>query len=91
MVKSATKTVTQKRLKSHLAFRKKLDAKSLTNTANPNSKHIVGQTPVRGFNKIIGLWRQDIRAETNAERQFLINQKTIKEEQNLEQNKSQFL
>ena len=39
--------------------------------------------PVRGgsFNKISRLWRQDIRAETNEERQFLRNQNKVDKEQ----------
>ncbi|MFT8841112.1 MAG: MobP2 family relaxase [Leuconostoc citreum] len=61
---------------------KNLAPNPLANNLNPNSKHIGGQMPVRGgsFNKISRLWRQDIRAETNAERQFLINQKKIEQE-----------
>jgi hypothetical protein len=38
--------------------------------------------PVWGgsFNKISRLWRQDIRAEANAERKFLRNQKKVEQE-----------
>ena len=47
--------------------------------------------PVRGgsFNKISRLWRQDIRAETNAERQFLRNQKKVEQEKAQEEYESQ--
>ncbi|WP_334313914.1 hypothetical protein [Leuconostoc suionicum] len=38
--------------------------------------------PVGGgsFNKISRLWRQNIRTETNVERQFLRNQKKVEQE-----------
>ncbi|MCT4410757.1 hypothetical protein DQM11_04690 [Leuconostoc pseudomesenteroides] len=51
----------------------------LSNIVKTNSKHINDQIPLRSgsFNKIILSWRQDIRAETNAERQFLKNQKKV--------------
>ena len=70
---------------------KKLNSKSLTNTAKQNSKHIGTQMPLRGgsFNKISRLWRQDIRAETNAERQFLRNQKKVEKEKAQEEFESQ--
>lgn len=57
-------------------------SKQLINNVKPNSNHIGDQMPVRGgsFNKIGRLWRQDIRAETNAERQFLRNQKKVERE-----------
>lgn len=47
--------------------------------------------PVLGgsFNKISRLWRQDIRAETNAERRFLRNQKKVEQEKHQEANDSQ--
>lgn len=47
--------------------------------------------PVRGdsFTKISHLWRQDIRAETNAERQFLRNQKKVEQEKAQEEYESQ--
>lgn len=56
----------------------------LFNNANPNAtKHIGDQMPLRGgsFNKISRLLWQDIRAETNAERQFLRNQRKIEQEE----------
>lgn len=58
-------------------------SKPLINNVNSNTtKQIGDQLPVRGgsFNKISRLWRQNIRAETNAERQFLRNQKKIEQE-----------
>ncbi|MCT8390199.1 MobP2 family relaxase [Leuconostoc mesenteroides] len=62
----------------------KLAPKLLLDNINPNitKKHIGDQMPVRGgsFNKISRLWRQDVRAETNAERQFLRNQKKVEQE-----------
>ncbi|OQJ69105.1 hypothetical protein BMS95_10105 [Leuconostoc pseudomesenteroides] len=61
----------------------KLSPNPWFDNVNPNitKKHIGDQMPVQGgsFNKIIRLWRQDIRAETNAERQFLRNQKEIEQ------------
>ncbi|WP_349625721.1 MobP2 family relaxase [Leuconostoc citreum] len=70
---------------------KNLVSKSLINHVNPNSKHIGNQMPVRGgsFNKISRLWRQDISAETNAERQFLKNQKKVEQEKAQEAYESQ--
>ena len=70
---------------------KKMHSKSLTKTANKNSKHIVTQLAVRGgsFNKISRLWRQDICAETSAERQFLKNQKKVEQEKAQEEYESQ--
>ncbi|MFT9469566.1 MobP2 family relaxase [Leuconostoc pseudomesenteroides] len=64
--------------------RKNLVSKSLINNVNPNSKHKGDQMSVKGgsFNKICRLWRQDIRAETNVERQFLRNQKKVEQEKN---------
>lgn len=62
---------------------KKMASKPLINNVNSNTtKQIGDQLPVRGgsFNKISRLWRQNIRAETNAERQFLRNQKKIEQE-----------
>jgi hypothetical protein len=61
---------------------KNLAPKSPSNNVKQNAKHIGDQMPVRGgsFNKISRLWRQDIRAETNAERQFLRNQKKVEQE-----------
>lgn len=49
--------------------------------------------PVRGgsFNKIYRLWLQDIRAETNAERRFLRNQKKVEQEKAQEEYESQRL
>ncbi|MCC8439770.1 MobP2 family relaxase [Leuconostoc pseudomesenteroides] len=72
---------------------KKLNSKSLTNTAKQNSKHIGDQMPLRGgsFNKISRLWRQGIRDETNAERQFLRNQKKAEQEKAQEEYESQRL
>lgn len=62
----------------------KLASKPWLDNVNPNitKKHISDQMPVRGgsFNKISRLWRQDIRDETNAERQFLRNQKKAEQE-----------
>lgn len=55
----------------------------LVNNVNPNTtKHIGDQMPVGGgsFNKISRLWRQNIRTETNVERQFLRNQKKVEQE-----------
>jgi hypothetical protein len=40
-------------------------------------------------NKISRLWRQDIRAETNVERQFLRNQKIVKQEKAQEEYETQ--
>ncbi|CUW12957.1 FIG00773359: hypothetical protein [Leuconostoc inhae] len=70
---------------------KNLAPKSPANNVNQNSKHIGDQMPVRGgsFNKISRLWRQDIRAETNAERQFLRNQKKVEQENAQEEYESQ--
>ncbi|MGR8838343.1 relaxase MobL [Leuconostoc falkenbergense] len=69
----------------------KLPSQPLINNVNPNSKHKGDQLPVRGssFNKISRLWRQDIRAETNAERQFLRNQKKVEQEKAQEGHESQ--
>ncbi|WP_419426711.1 hypothetical protein [Leuconostoc mesenteroides] len=66
-------------------------SKPLINNVKPNSNHIGDQMPVRGgsFNKISRLWRQDIRAETNAERQFLRNQKKVEQEKAQEEYESQ--
>lgn len=60
---------------------KNLDSKPLGNNVTPNSNHIGDQMPVWGgsFNKISRLWWQDIRAETNAERQFLTHQKIVEQ------------
>jgi len=46
------------------------------------SKQIDGAMPILGssFNRISRLWRQNIRAETNAEHQFLRNQKKVEQE-----------
>lgn len=65
--------------------------KPLVNTANPNSQHIGDQMPVRGnsFNKISRLWWQDICVETNAECQFLRNQKKVEQEKDQEEYESQ--
>ncbi|WP_349515001.1 MobP2 family relaxase [Leuconostoc suionicum] len=70
---------------------KNLAPKSPANNVKQNSKHIGDQMPVRGgsFNKISRLWRQDIRAETNAERQFLRNQKKVEQEKAQEEYDSQ--
>ncbi|MBZ5947956.1 IS110 family transposase [Leuconostoc gelidum subsp. gasicomitatum] len=59
--------------------------------SDTNSNHNSNQMPVRGssFNKISRLWRQDIRAETNAERQFLRNQKKVEQEKAQEEYDSQ--
>ncbi|MGO2317237.1 MAG: MobP2 family relaxase [Leuconostoc falkenbergense] len=66
-------------------------SKPLINNVTPNSNHIGDQMPVRGgsFNKISRLWRQDIRAEINAERQFLRNQKKVEQEKAQEEYESQ--
>lgn len=47
--------------------------------------------PVRGgsFNKISRLWQRDICAETNAERQFLRNQKKVEQEKAQDEFESQ--
>ncbi|CUW17855.1 FIG00773359: hypothetical protein [Leuconostoc gelidum subsp. gasicomitatum] len=47
--------------------------------------------PVRGnsFNKISRLWWQDICVETNAECQFLRNQKKVEQEKDQEEYESQ--
>lgn len=68
-----------------------MDSKSLSNTSNQNSKHTGTQMTVLGgsFNKISRLWRQDIRAETNAERQFLRNQKKFEQEKAQEEYEAQ--
>ncbi|MGL5492849.1 MAG: MobP2 family relaxase [Enterococcus faecalis] len=68
----------------------KLDSKQLINNVTPNPNHIGDQMPVRGgsFNKISRLLRQDIRAETNAERQFLRNQKKVEQEKAQEEYES---
>lgn len=71
---------------------KKFASKPLINNVNPNTtKHIGDQMPLRGgsFNKISRLWRQDIRAETNAERQFLRNQQKVEQEKAQEEYESQ--
>ncbi|MFT8849955.1 MAG: MobP2 family relaxase [Leuconostoc pseudomesenteroides] len=70
---------------------KKLASKPLINNVNPNLNHIGDQMPVRGgsFNKISRLWWQDISAETNAERQFLRNQKKVEQERAQEEYESQ--
>ncbi|MCT4380488.1 hypothetical protein EFE13_05470 [Leuconostoc pseudomesenteroides] len=71
----------------------KLTPKPWFDNVNPNitKKHIGDQMPVRGgsFNKISRLWRQDIRAETNAERQFLRNQKKVEQEKANEEYESE--
>lgn len=71
----------------------KLTPKPLLDNVNPNitKKHIDDHMPVRGgsFNKISRLWRQDIRAETNAERQFLRDQKKVEQEKAQEEYESQ--
>lgn len=70
----------------------KLASKSLINNLNQNTtKQIGDQMPVRGgsFKKISRLWRQDIRAETNAERQFLRNQKKVEQEKAQEEYESE--
>ncbi|MBU7546887.1 MobP2 family relaxase [Leuconostoc mesenteroides] len=71
--------------------KKNLAPKSPANNVKQNSKHIGDQMPVRGgsFNKISRLWRQDIRAEINAERQFLRNQKKVEQEKAQEEYESQ--
>lgn len=68
-----------------------LTPKPLNNTVNSNSKPVGVQMPVRGgsFNKISRLWRQDIRAETNTEREFLRNQKRVEQEKSQEEYESQ--
>ncbi|MCP1275103.1 MobP2 family relaxase [Leuconostoc citreum] len=43
----------------------------------------------KSFSKINWIWQQDIRAETNAERQFLRNQKNTAREQQIEEIESQ--
>jgi hypothetical protein len=66
-------------------------SKPLLNNVKQNPKYIGDQMPVRGgsFNKISCLWRQDIRAEINAERQFLRNQKKAEQEKAQEEYESQ--
>ncbi|WP_273715769.1 MobP2 family relaxase [Leuconostoc mesenteroides] len=61
---------------------KKLTPSLLNNSVNSNVKPIGNQMPVLGgsFNKISRLWRQEVRAETNAERQFLRNQRKVEQE-----------
>ncbi|WP_349531202.1 MobP2 family relaxase [Leuconostoc mesenteroides] len=70
---------------------KNWDSKMFSKTVHPNSKHMGDQMPVRGgsFTKISRLWRQDIRAEANAERQFLRNQKKVEQEKAQEEYESQ--
>lgn len=71
---------------------KNLVPNPLIKNVNPNTtKHIGDHMPLRGgsFNKISRLWRQDIRAETNAERQFLRNQKKVEQEKAQEEYESQ--
>ncbi|QEA58304.1 IS110 family transposase [Leuconostoc koreense] len=80
--------------KTKIAFSpqgKKMSSEPLINNVNPNSKYIGDHIPVRGgsFNKISRLWRQDIRAETKAERQFLRNQKKVEQEKAQEEYESQ--
>ena len=72
---------------------KNLDSKQLINNVTPNPNHIDDQMPVRGgsFNKISRLLRQDIRAETNAERQILRNQKKVEQEKAQEEYESKLL
>ncbi len=71
----------------------KLASKPWFDNVNPNitKKQIGDQMPVRGgsFNNISRLWRQDIRAETNAERRFLRNQKKVEQEKAQEEYESQ--
>jgi len=43
----------------------------------------------KSFFKINRMWQQDIRAETNAERQFLRNQKSAARGQQIEEIESQ--
>ncbi|WP_243236204.1 MULTISPECIES: hypothetical protein [Leuconostoc] len=43
----------------------------------------------KSYSKINRIWQQDIRAETNAERQFLRNQKNVAREQQIEEIESQ--
>jgi len=61
------------------------------NDFHPNLNKVGDHTPVHGssFNKISCLWRQDIRAETKAERQFLRNQKKVEQEKAQEEYESQ--
>ena len=63
----------------------------MLNNVKQNPKYIGDQMPVWGgsFNKISRLWRQDIRAETNAERQFLRSQKKVEQEKAQEEYESQ--
>ncbi|WP_260355920.1 relaxase MobL, partial [Leuconostoc suionicum] len=70
---------------------KNLAPKSPANNVKQNSKRIGDQMRVRGgsFNKISRLWRQDVRAETNAERQFLRNQKKVEQEKANEEYESE--
>lgn len=44
----------------------------------------------KSFSKINRIWQQDIRAETNAEREFLRNQKNAAREQKIEDVESQY-
>ncbi|MEX0380709.1 hypothetical protein AB3K25_05165 [Leuconostoc sp. MS02] len=70
---------------------KNLDSHPLNDNQSTKTNHISDQMPVRGnsFNKISCLWCQDIRAETNAERQFLRNQNKVEQEKAQEEYESQ--
>ncbi|MGR8861829.1 MobP2 family relaxase [Leuconostoc citreum] len=70
---------------------KNFDTYSSTSNILTKSKQIDGTMPILGssFNRISRLWRQDIRAETNAERQFLRNQKNAEQEKAQEEYESE--
>lgn len=89
--KSDNGSITEKTKIASSPEEKKLAPKPLIKNVNPNSKHVGDQMPVRGvsFNKISRLWRQDIRAETNAERRFLTHQKKVAQERAQEEYESQ--
>jgi len=89
--KSDNGSITEKTKIASSPEEKKLAPKPLLKNVNPNSKHVGDQMPVRGvsFNKISRLWRQDIRAETNAERRFLTHQKKVAQERAQEEYESQ--
>ncbi|MEE8831327.1 MAG: MobP2 family relaxase [Leuconostoc gelidum] len=70
---------------------KKLSQRQPENSAMSDNIPRDTRYPQKGasFNKISRLWRQDIRAETNAERQFLRNQKKVEQEKAQEEYESQ--
>ncbi|MBE4726164.1 hypothetical protein ILS23_06305 [Leuconostoc citreum] len=70
---------------------KNFDTYSSNSNILTKSKQIGVGMPIlgRSFNKISRLWRQDIRAEINAERQFLRNQKNVEQEKPQEEYESE--